>query len=113
VPPRVHFRAADWKDRVHVQRTSYIVDDAGGNLTATVTIARNIPCVVASQGMTEANAIQRQGAQETHTVTFKADPAVRNGDRLLYTGRLFVVKTSKNEFNLGVIWTVTCTEQVA
>ncbi len=108
---RILFDKRDWIHRVTIQRVSYVTDDGGGNLTATVTLFRKVPCFVKFGPANESKSNDRQQAEATHTITFKSDPKVRNGDRILYgTDRLFVVTGTVNEYELGIIYTVTCTE---
>jgi head-tail adaptor len=110
IPLRIMFDTRDWIHRVTIQRTSYITDDGGGNLTAVTTLARKVPCFIKSGPSSESKQNDRQQAEASHTVTFKSDPSVRNGDRFLFGDRLLVVMGPVDEFNLGLIYTVTCTE---
>ena len=111
-PYRILFNTRDWIHRVHLQRVLYIEDDGGGNLTATVTLRRNVPCVINLGATAETQSNDRQQAEATHTLTFKEDPNLGHGDRVIYGDRLFVVTSVKDEYSLQLIYTVTCTEVV-
>lgn len=110
---RVIFRDRDWKDQVDVQRVTPIADSSGGNLIAVQTLRRRVPCCVIPAALTETLALQRQSAEASHQVVFRADPQVRNGDRLVWDGRLLVVQGWNDEMGLGIIWSLTCHELVA
>jgi SPP1 family predicted phage head-tail adaptor len=112
-PPRVLFDRHDWVHRVAFQRTSYAADDGAGNRAVTLTLRRNVPCFVKLGPLAENKSNDRQQAEANHTVTLTTDPRVRNGDRVIYGDRLFVVTSAVNEYDLNLIWTVACTEIVA
>lgn len=109
-PIRILFDTRDWIHRVTVQRVSYVIDDGGGNLTATVTLKRNVQCFIKAGPIVETPSSDRQQGEASHTVTFRADPHVEHGDRLIFGDRLFVVHSTVDEFYLNLIYTVVCTE---
>lgn len=113
LPFRIITGKNEWIHRITIQRVTYISDDGGGNLIATVTLRRKVICFIKFGPATESKSNDRQQAEATHTITLNSDPAVRNGDRIIYNNdRLFVVTGAVNEYELGLVWTVTCTEIV-
>jgi SPP1 family predicted phage head-tail adaptor len=104
------FDKRDWIHRVTIQRTSYVTDDGGGNIVATLTLYRKVPCFIKFGPANESKSNDRQQAEATHSITFKSDPSVRNGDRVIFGDRLFIVTGTVNEFELSIVYTVTCTE---
>lgn len=93
-----------------VERAVATPDELGGREMSWATLAEGL---VAWVQPASAAALEMSGklSQEiTHTVYFAADPGLLLGDRLIFSGRKFVVAAVENAGEMGALWQAHCRE---